>query len=187
MYGNAYLFNPKLLDTPRLCPFPFGNCKFVFYVCESIFYFVNKFICIVFLDSPYKCYNMSFAPTISNKTWISFRFHDQQDHTRFGMQLNGDDQKDPLVEVQLADPTVPRIQSHWEQVGTRAPGGRSRAQEPWYQAWEARPRGQEVAKWRCSWVETKGHERQGWEKPGVPANGWSWRLSLLPLQLSLCS
>ena len=62
------------------------------------------------------------------------------------MQLNGDDQKDPLVEVQLADPTVPRIQSRWEQVGTRAPGGRSRAQEPWHQAWEARPRGQEVAK-----------------------------------------
>ena len=35
-------------------PFPFGNHKFVFNVCES-FCFVKKFICIIFfLDSTYK-------------------------------------------------------------------------------------------------------------------------------------
>ena len=27
--------------------FPFGNHKFVFYMCDSYFFFVNKFICII--------------------------------------------------------------------------------------------------------------------------------------------
>ena len=42
------------------------------------------------------------------------------------MQLNRDDQKDPLVEVQSADPTAPRVQSRWVQVGTRAPVGEAK-------------------------------------------------------------
>ena len=39
----------------------FGNHKFVFYVCESVSVFVNKFICIIILDSPYKWYHVIFV------------------------------------------------------------------------------------------------------------------------------
>ena len=44
-------------------PFPFGNHKFVFYVCESYFCFVNKFNQIDFLK----------APAVRQKSEIDFR------------------------------------------------------------------------------------------------------------------
>ena len=47
--------NNKLLS--YLSPFPFGNLKFVFYVCGFIC-FVNKFICIFYLESTYKWYDV---------------------------------------------------------------------------------------------------------------------------------
>ena len=40
--------NPKFLIFPYLSS-PFGNHKFVFYVCESVC-FVNKFTCIMFFE-----------------------------------------------------------------------------------------------------------------------------------------
>ena len=45
--------NSKLLVYPHPTPIPFGNFRFVFYVCESIC-FVHKFLRITFLDSTYK-------------------------------------------------------------------------------------------------------------------------------------
>ena len=39
--------------------FPFGSKKFVFYVCESLLC-IYKFISIIFLDSTYKWYHMTF-------------------------------------------------------------------------------------------------------------------------------
>ena len=58
LYSSIY-FNPKLLIYP--CPlFPLIT-MFVFYICKSICS-VNKFICIIFLDSIYKPYRMIFVP-----------------------------------------------------------------------------------------------------------------------------
>ena len=52
------MLTPNSQFIPPTPPFPFGNHKFVFYVCESICYFVNKFICIIFLDSTCKRYHI---------------------------------------------------------------------------------------------------------------------------------
>jgi len=38
IYSSVYTLIPKLLVYPSL-PFPFGSCRFVFYVCESIYVF----------------------------------------------------------------------------------------------------------------------------------------------------
>ena len=45
---------------PPLSSFPPGNHKFVFYNCDT-FFFVNKFICTIFLDSTYKQFHMIFV------------------------------------------------------------------------------------------------------------------------------
>ena len=52
--SNVYMSIPlSQLIPPSL---PAANCKFVFYI--SVSYFVNKFICTLFLDSTYKRYHM---------------------------------------------------------------------------------------------------------------------------------
>ena len=38
IYSSVYTLIPKLIVYPSL-PFPFGSCRFVFYVCESIYVF----------------------------------------------------------------------------------------------------------------------------------------------------
>ena len=38
IYSSVYTLIPKLLVYPSL-HFPFGSCRFVFYVCESIYVF----------------------------------------------------------------------------------------------------------------------------------------------------
>ena len=37
----------------------FGIHKFVFYICESSFYFIRNFMCTIFLDATYKRYYTS--------------------------------------------------------------------------------------------------------------------------------
>ena len=58
---HAY-FNPKLQIYPCL-PLPYQNT--VFYVLEPIIFlepiFINKFICIIFLDFTYKQYHVTFV------------------------------------------------------------------------------------------------------------------------------
>ena len=50
--------NPKLIIYPS-SPFPFGNHKFVFYVCVSIYVlYISSFVS---LDSTYKGYHMIFV------------------------------------------------------------------------------------------------------------------------------
>ena len=41
------MFNPKLLIYPSQPLFLFGN-QFIFYICESVSFFVNKFIFLRF-------------------------------------------------------------------------------------------------------------------------------------------
>ena len=56
---NHVYVNPNILIYPSPPPFLFGNHKFIFYICESVFK-VSSFVSF-FLDSTYKWYHMIFV------------------------------------------------------------------------------------------------------------------------------
>ena len=60
-YTQCVYVNPKLLIYPVTSPFVFRNHKFVFLHLWHYFCFVNKSICIIFLDFTYKQYYMMFV------------------------------------------------------------------------------------------------------------------------------
>ena len=54
---SSVSLNPILLIMcPPLPAFPLAKRELVFYICGSVFCFVNKLICIAFLDPTCKCY-----------------------------------------------------------------------------------------------------------------------------------
>ena len=64
IYCSLYLLNPN----SKFIPFPFGNLKIIFCICQSVF--LNKFICIIW-DSSYKwcamlCLATQSCPTLCN-------------------------------------------------------------------------------------------------------------------------
>ena len=52
-FSNILIQNSLFIHLPAPA-IPFGKHQLVFYVCKSYFCFVNKLICISFLDSIYK-------------------------------------------------------------------------------------------------------------------------------------
>ena len=58
--SSVYMLIPYLQFIPPL-PLFFGSCKFFFFFCLWVcFWFVNKLICIIFLDCIYKQYHKIF-------------------------------------------------------------------------------------------------------------------------------
>ena len=58
----GYSHTPNLSLPPTAIPLPFGNHKFISIICLWVyFYFVHRFICIVFLDSTCKWYHAIFV------------------------------------------------------------------------------------------------------------------------------